>query len=294
MIEGEIGDIRFRRIVETEGPEFEARLLLPDATPERLARHLHWLRPRFLDPATGKFVMAVQSYLLRTRRHTILVDGCVGNDKDRRFHPPWAFRRGTAFLDGLRAAGVRPEDVDYVMCTHLHADHVGWNTRLVGGLWVPTFPNARYLFAADEWRYWEALDRKGAKYSDGCIRDSVLPVIEAGQAVIVANDYALDDEVRLEPWPGHTPGHVGIRLESRGAEAILCGDVMHTPVQCAEPGWSAVGCADKALSAQTRAAFLDRYCETATLVMTAHFPGPSVGHVRPAGGAYRFAFAGRG
>ena len=293
MIEGQIGDIRFRRIVETEEPAFDAQFLLPDATPERLARHLDWLQPRFLDPATNKFVMAVQSYLVRTRHHTILIDTCVGNNKERRFHAPWAFCTGTTYLDRLAAAGLQPDDIDYVMCTHLHADHVGWNTRLIDGRWVPTFPKATYLFAEDEWRYWEGLNKKGKKYSDGCIDDSVLPVVEAGQAVIVASDYALDDEIWLEPSPGHTPGHVSIRLASQGAAAVMCGDVMHTPVQCAQPDWGAVGCADKALSARTRADFLDCYCETATLVMTAHFPTPSIGHIRRDQAAFRFAFADR-
>lgn len=285
---GTVGGIVWHRVVEAEGPEFAPGFLLPDASPEALAPHRGWLEPRFLDPVSGKLVLAVQSYLLRTSRHVVLVDSCVGNGKERRFHAPWSRRASPEWLDRLAALGAAPEDVDFVLCTHLHADHVGWNTRLVDGRWTPTFPNARYVFARTELEYWLALNERGKKYSDGCIDDSVLPVIEAGQAEIVADDHALDDEIRLRPSPGHTPGHVCIELASGGRRAVLSGDVCHTPLQCREPGWSAVGCADRAQSAATRRAFLDAHCETDVLVMTAHFPSPSTGYVRRMGEAFDF------
>ena len=287
---GTLGGIEWRRIVESEEPDFDVFFLLPDANEESLAPHRGWLEPRFLDPASDKLVMAMQSYLLRTRHHTVLVDACVGNDKERRFHAPWAHRRSTRWLDNLAAAGLAPENIDFVMCTHLHADHVGWNTRLAGGRWVPTFPNARYVFARTEYEHWIALNEGGKKYSDGCIDDSVLPVVEAGQAEIVADDYEFDDDIRFAPTPGHTPGHVAIELESQGARAVLSGDVCHTPLQCREPGWSAIGCSDRAQSAATRRAFLERHADTDTLVMTAHFPAPSVGFVRARGDAFDFSY----
>ena len=287
---GRIGDIAFHRIVESEEPDFEIGFLLPDATPERLAPHRAWLEPRFLDPGSNRAVMAMQSYLLRTPRRTVLVDTCVGNRKERRFHAPWAHRTSPRYLDGLAAAGLAPSDIDVVMCTHLHADHVGWNTRLEGGRWVPTFPNARYLFARTEYEHWIELNKGGKKYSDGCIDDSVLPVVEAGQAEIVADDHELDDRIRLLLTPGHTPGHVAIELASRGARAVLSGDICHTPLQCREPGWSAVGCTDRAQSAATRRAFLERHADTDTLVMTAHFPSPSVGFVRARGEAFDWVY----
>jgi glyoxylase-like metal-dependent hydrolase (beta-lactamase superfamily II) len=285
-----IGDIRVDRVIEHEGPDFVATKLLADATPAALDPHRHWLEPRFLDPTTQQFVLAMQTYVLRTARHTILVDTCVGNDKHRRFHAPWNQRTDPTWLDNLAAAGVRLEEVDFVMCTHLHPDHVGWNTRLVDGRWVPTFPNARYVFARAEFEYWEALNRKGAKYSDGCIGDSVLPVVEAGRSLLVDADYQFDDALWFEPTHGHTPGHIAIRLASKGASAVLSGDVIHSPVQCAHPEWSAVGCFDKELSRVTRRAFLERCCESDTLVMTAHFPSPSVGYVERAGNAFSFRF----
>jgi glyoxylase-like metal-dependent hydrolase (beta-lactamase superfamily II) len=287
---GNIGDIAWHRIVETERPEFDIGFLLPDATPAALAPHRGWLEPRFLEPGTDLLVMATQSYVLCARHQVILVDSCVGNDKERRFHKPWSGRTATRYLDSLAAIGLAPADIDFVMCTHLHADHVGWNTRLVDGRWVPTFPNARYVFARTEFDYWTELNKKGKKYSDGCIDDSVLPVVAAGQADIVADDYAFNDEIGFAPTPGHTPGHVSIRIQSAGASAVLSGDVVHSPVQCREPGWSAVGCTDRAQSATTRRDFLDRYCDTDTLVMTGHFPSPSVGHVRRRGEAFDFSF----
>jgi glyoxylase-like metal-dependent hydrolase (beta-lactamase superfamily II) len=288
---GKIGDIAWHRIVETEGPEFDAGFLIPEATPEALAPYRDWLEPRFLDPATGKFVMATQSYVLRTRHHVILIDSCVGNDKERRFHAPWSGRGGTRYLDSLAEVGLMPEDIDFVMCTHLHADHVGWNTRLIDGRWVPTFANARYLFAKTEFDHWTELNKKGKKYSDGCIDDSVLPVVEAGQADIVADDYAFDDDISFSLTPGHTPGHVSIAVRSGDQRAVLSGDVVHTVLQCREPGWSAVGCTDRALSAVTRRDFLERHCETDTLILTGHFPSPSTGHVRRLGDAFEFDFS---
>ena len=287
---GSVGGIEWHRIIESEEPDFDIRFLLPDADDESLAPHRAWLEPRFLDPATGKVVMAMQSYVLRTRHRTILVDACVGNRKERRFHKPWAHRTQTRYLDNLAAMGLSPEDIDFVMCTHLHADHVGWNTRLAGGRWVPTFPNARYLFARTEYEHWIAVNKGGKKYSDGCIDDSVLPVVEAGLAETVADDYEFDDEIGFALTPGHTPGHVAIELDSRGERAVLSGDICHTPLQCREPGWSAVGCSDRAQSAATRRAFLESHCDTATLVMTAHFPSPSVGFVRPRGEAFDWVY----
>ncbi len=285
-----VGDIAVSRIVEIEGPAFEPTWLLPDATDEALAPHREWLEPWALDPATGQLIVTIQSYLLKTRHHTILIDTCVGNDKERRMLKTWNMRSDDGYLAGLAARGVQPEDVDFVMCTHLHVDHVGWNTRLVDGRWVPTFANAKYVFAREEWAYWEEINKGGKKHSDGSIDDSVLPVIEAGQAVLVDSDHVLDDEIRLEPSPGHTPGHVSVRLASNGARAVMSGDVIHHPVQCAHPEWSGMGCVDKELSRRTRRALLERVCESGELLMTAHFPSPSMGRIVPEGGAFRIRY----
>ncbi len=287
-----LGDIAFARIVEREEPAFVAAWLLPDATPEGLAPHRHWLEPDALDPASGLLILPIQSYVVRAPRHNILIDACLGEGKTCRWHLPWQRMRGLRFLADLAALGLGPEDIDYVLCTHLHGDHVGWNTRLVDGRWAPTFPRARYVIARRELEHWEDHNR-GASAEDyeECIDESVLPVVAAGQALLVDTDHAIDDAVTLAPLPGHTPGHFGVRLRSGGAEAIMIGDLMHSPVQCAEPGWSASSDADPVLARRVRRRFLDDHAETNRLVLTAHFPSPSIGHIRRLGTAFRFHYA---
>lgn len=283
MEQRRIGDIRIQRILEQEEPFIPVGEMFPDAGAEAIAPHRSWLEPWALCPDSGRLILPVQSYLLQTSRHTILIDTCVGNHKSNRFFEPWYNRRDDAWLQRLAAAGVGPEDVDFVLCTHLHLDHCGWHTQLVDGRWRPTFPNARYLFAREEFE-----DRQAR--ADSTFVENVLPVMEAGQGVIVAMDHALDDEVWLVPTPGHTPGHVSIHLASKGQNAVMMGDVMHSPVQCAEPGWHAVSDEDPVLARATRRHFLNQHAETDTLILTAHFPSPSVGHVVASGDAFRFDF----
>ena len=290
MLCGTIGDITWHRIIESEGPEFEIGFLLPDASPKEIKAHRHWMEPHFLEPGTNRLIMTTQSYLLRTPTYTILVDSCVGNHKERRFYPPWSGMSGNRYLKNLSSIGVSAEEIDFVMCTHLHADHVGWNTQLINGRWVPTFPNAQYIFAETEFNYWSEINKKGKKYSDGCIDDSVLPVVEAGQAEIVSDTYNFNNQIWFEPTPGHTPGHVSLKIKSNGENGVISGDIVHTPIQCREPNWSAVGCSDRAQSASTRKTFLDQYCDTDTLVLTSHFPSPSVGYVVGHGKAFDFDF----
>jgi glyoxylase-like metal-dependent hydrolase (beta-lactamase superfamily II) len=286
-----LGGIDIARIVEREEPAFVASRLLPDATPEALAPHRHWLEPNALDPATGLLILPIQSYLVRTSRHVILVDACLGEGKSCRWHPPWHRMKNLPYLDDLARLGVAPSDVDFVLCTHLHGDHVGWNTRLVDGRWVPTFPNAKYAIARRELDHWNGHNRGAAPddYQE-CIDESVLPVVAAGQALLVDGDFAFDDEAWIEPLPGHTPGHMGLRLRSGGAEAVMIGDLMHSPVQCAEPEWSASSDFDPAQARSVRRRFLETHADTPTHVLTAHFPSPSVGFIRRAGRAFRFEY----
>jgi glyoxylase-like metal-dependent hydrolase (beta-lactamase superfamily II) len=284
-----IGDIRIDRVIESEGPDFVAHELIPDATPEALAPHKDWLDPLYVDFASMKLVMAMQTYVVRHGQNVILVDTCVGNHKARRFHAPWNQRTSMAWLDNLAACGVRPEDVTHVMCTHLHIDHVGWNTQLIDGRWVPTFPNARYVFAQTEWDYFNGLYQKhGAKVGDGSFADSVLPVVEAGRADLVKSDFALDSGLWIEPYPGHTPGHIAINVQSNGKKGLLTGDIIHSPIQCLHPEWSTSGCADKVLAAKSRRALLEQLAGTDTLMMTAHFASPSAGFIESDGAAFRY------
>ena len=191
------------------------------------------MKPHAMDPETGNLTLIMQAYLVRTRHHNILVDTCVGDQKPRPSRANWHMQSRGTVPANLAAAGIHPEQIDYVFCTHMHVDHVGWNTRLHDGRWVPMFPNAKYIFSKQEWHFWEALPRDERTAH---IVDSVLPIVEAGQAVLVEHDYALNDEVWLEPTPGHTPDHVSVRLASNGAQAVITGDMIHSPVQCLEPG----------------------------------------------------------
>jgi glyoxylase-like metal-dependent hydrolase (beta-lactamase superfamily II) len=268
----QLGDITINRILELEAPLATPLEFFDEAVPEAVAPHRHWLEPKALDPVSGKMILPVQSYLVRTRHHTILIDTCVGCRKTYDGTPEWQDRRDETWLDNLAAAGVGPGDIDYVFCTHLHVDHCGWNTRLVDGRWVPTFPNARYILARDEYAASEADDTL-------VFRENVLPIMEAKQAVLVDTDYALDDDVWLVPTPGHTAGHVAVNISSQGKNAIMTGDLMHNPIQLAHPEWSPNFDFDGTASAVTRKTFLDMHCETDTLILTAHFPSPSVGRV---------------
>ena len=283
----QIGNLRVMRVLETI-THFKRQTFFPETTDADWAPHRHWLEPDALDPATDEMPFPMQSYVVRTSHHTILIDSCIGNDKERPTRPPWHLKSDDTYMRALAAHGLAPEDIDFVMCTHMHSDHIGWNTRLESGRWVPTFPNARYIFSEKELATWRDVDREG--FSRTPYEDSVLPIVEAGRAELVSNDYALDDEVWLEPTPGHTPDHVAIALQSVGASAIMCGDLMHSPVQCLHPEWVPWPDWDVALARQTRRAFLERYCETDTLVCTAHFPLPSAGRIVRAGDAFRFKY----
>ena len=272
-----LGEVTVTRVIEIDRSSFPTASMLPDSTAEAIGRHRDWLTP-FWDDRTNDLGSRIGAYIVRTPRSTVLIDTGVGNDKRRDGSPVWHLRRGS-FLDDLAAAGVTPEQVDVVLCTHLHVDHVGWNTRLVDGRWVPTFARAKYLFAGEEWEFWR-------HEKDACIADSVMPVIEAGQAVLVQSDYKVDPWLSFEPSPGHTPGHVCVRLQTRAGEAVFSGDLMHRTVQVAEPQWSSRFCHDPAQARETRRAFVERHADTGVLVLAAHFPRP--GFIVHEGGGCRF------
>ncbi len=224
-----IGDITITRIEEQMGPGFPANGLLPDWDPAILAEHGGWLAPNYYQPESGRFVSSIHSWVIKTKHHTILVDTCCGNGKNRpgsdRFH-----MLNTPYLQRLAAAGVQSEDVDYVLCTHLHVDHVGWNTQLLDGRWVPTFPNARYVMSKTERDHWDPSLNPSLKAGQAEIfTDSVLPVIAAGQAMVVAMTDQIGDGLLIAPAPGHAPGHIMLRLLAGGQEGIFIGDVMHHP-----------------------------------------------------------------
>jgi glyoxylase-like metal-dependent hydrolase (beta-lactamase superfamily II) len=286
-----IGEFTVSRVMEYEGPIFDPEFLFPDADAATIAANADWLMPSFIDPDSGRLIMSFHSYVVRTPRHTIVVDTCLGNDKHRPGREFWHMRQGS-YLQDLAAMGVAPEDVDFVMCTHLHVDHVGWNTRLVDGRWMPTFPNARYVFARTELEHWQdvAAADPGEPINHGSYQDSVLPVVEAGQAVLVENDHQIEDGIWLEGAPGHTPGNVMVRLRSGGDDAVLTGDTIQHPVQLARPDWSSRFCDDLELSRKSRTALIEGAADTATLVLTGHFPDPVAGHIIRSGDGFRFRY----
>lgn len=240
------------------------------------------------DRADNLLVMSFHSFIVRSVRWTILVDSCVGNDKPRPRNPHWHRRHGS-YLGDLAALGLTPDDIDIVMCTHLHADHVGWNTRLHNGAWVPTFPNARYLFGKKEVEHWrQVLARSTAEeINHGSWADSVEPIFQAGQAELVAEDQEVHEGVQLMPAPGHTPGNVIVRLEERGERAYLTGDVIHHPVQVEHPEWSTCFCSDPQLSAQTRLATLTAVADQDAWLLPAHFPTPTATKIRHTDSGFR-------
>jgi glyoxylase-like metal-dependent hydrolase (beta-lactamase superfamily II) len=258
--------------------------MLPESTAEAVARHHGWLKPDFFDEATGDLGSRIQSFIVRMPGRTILIDTGVGNDKERHESPLWNQRR-SPWLQDLAAAGVTIEQVDTVVCTHLHVDHVGWNTRLDGHRWVPTFPRARYVIHGEEWQFWK-WERAQGREASGCIADSVLPVVEAGRVALVGDRYEIAPGLRFEPTPGHTPGHVAVRLTTRGGEAVFAGDLMHRTVQVAEPQWNSRFCHDGEQAYKTRREFVERHADSGVLVLPAHFPRP--GYVVREDGGFRF------
>lgn len=267
-----VGDTTIHRVIEQTLPFEPIQAFLPTLSDEVLAANRAWMEPGDLDPATGKLILCIQSYVVRTPHFTVLIDSCVGNDKTNPRFPAWNQRQDPTWLAALAAAGVAPEQIDYVMCTHMHVDHVGWNTRLVGGRWVPTFPNAKYVFARREYDHWAALH---AKAPVPVYAESVLPVIEAGMAELVGDTHAIGDHLRLTPTPGHTPGHVAVELGRGRTAAVFTGDLIHSRLQARHPELSMRADADPVQSAATRRRFLEQHCDAGTLCCTSHFPSPS-------------------
>jgi glyoxylase-like metal-dependent hydrolase (beta-lactamase superfamily II) len=250
---------------------------------------MSWLAPHFYDLKAKTYVRAIQGFLVRTPRHTVLIDACVGNDKPRPSTPMW-HDMTSDWLDKLARAGARPEDIDIVLCTHLHADHVGWNTQLVGGRWVPTFPNARYVFHKDEVTHWSThgYHVTGPGTGDGFYEDSVLPVIAAGRADLVGNDFAVDDAFTILPTPGHSPGHFCVEVRAGGQRAIVSGDVVHHPIQMAHPEWNSRYCLDPSLSRDTRRHFIETHADVDVTILAAHFATPTAGRIMSNGSRCKF------
>jgi glyoxylase-like metal-dependent hydrolase (beta-lactamase superfamily II) len=272
-----LGDITIHRVVELQGAFFPALEFFPTLTPALLEANLDWLKPAYLDDA-GKLILCIQSYIVRTPHHNILIDSCVGNHKPRPARPAWHMRVSDQYEKNLAATGLGVADIDYVMCTHLHVDHVGWNTRLDNGRWVPTFPKAKYLFADRELAFWTERE-KADPSRHPWITDSVLPIVAANRAETIRSDHVLDELVRLIPTPGHSIDHFAVHVGKPGQDALIAGDMIHSPLQARYPELGMFADYDSAEGGRTRRKVLERFCGSATLLCTVHFPEPSMGRI---------------
>jgi glyoxylase-like metal-dependent hydrolase (beta-lactamase superfamily II) len=282
------GEVTVSTIIEREGPQRRTEELFPTSVREVAVRHFREMEPFVYLPASGRIYNTYQSFVVRTPDLTIMIDTCVGENKLRepQFHAypkkPW--------LDNLAADGLKPGDFDVVFNTHMHVDHVGWNTRLVEGRWVPNFINADYMFGREEYRYWERKVAEGWERPCRIWTDSCLPLHTAGRAKMIETDFVFRDDVWLTPSPGHTPGHYCVNVRAGRQRIVFVGDLMHHPIQCREPSWSTCFCEDPVLAAQTRRAFFEEVADTDVIVVPEHFAFPTAGRIRRLGDAFRYEF----
>jgi glyoxylase-like metal-dependent hydrolase (beta-lactamase superfamily II) len=279
-----LGNVEVFKVVELQGRFGAPGTMVPDCDPEVWRENREWLVPDFWDPDSDSVVAAVQTWVLRSEGRTVLVDTGVGNGRERPGAPHFA-GWDTDFLDRLARAGVRPEDVDVVVNTHLHGDHVGWNTVEHDGAWVPTFPNATYLIPAADHAFYgpDGAARTAGDNHRFVFADSVEPVLRSGRAVLWDGTHRIDGNLVLESAPGHTPGSSVLRLASGGDRAVFVGDLVHSPVQLLEPSCSSGLCQDPRRSAASRRRVLERAADERELVIPAHFAGSGVAEVHREG-----------
>jgi glyoxylase-like metal-dependent hydrolase (beta-lactamase superfamily II) len=278
-----VGDVEIARIVEVYGFEDNISMLLKDETAAFVQRFA-WLRPHFATPE-GLMKISFQAFVLRSRGKHVMIDTCIGADRKREYDVFCNIK--TTFLQDLAAAGFPPESINAVLCTHLHFDHVGWNTQLVDGRWIPTFPQARYLFGKQEFEHWVHLRNTGGYHDFEHLHDAIDPIVAAGLADYITPDHQVTDDVSLFPTPGHTPGHVSVLIRSRGEEAVITGDMMHHPIQLVDPLRQGNFDMDKEQGAQTRQAFVDRFGNSKVLIIGSHFADPTAGWIVRDGRGWR-------
>jgi glyoxylase-like metal-dependent hydrolase (beta-lactamase superfamily II) len=275
----QIGDVTITQFIELDtlgGTAF----LLPQATPDAV-RGIEWLRPQFADEK-GRLRMTINAFLVETPSRRIIVDSGLGNDKQNRTQPAWNGRKGP-FLHDLAAAGCPPGTIDTVFCTHLHVDHVGWNTIFSNGRWIPTFPNARHLLGRFEFDYWKDVREPSAAV---VFDDSVRPVADAGLVDLIDPGHDVCSELSVISTPGHSPGHLSIHVRSRGEEALFIGDVAHHPCQFARVDWCSTVDSEPGQAMRTRHDLFSRFAGTPARILGGHFTGGTI--VRD-GDAFRLA-----
>ncbi|HEY1707645.1 MAG TPA: MBL fold metallo-hydrolase [Rhizomicrobium sp.] len=280
MLSWQVGRVKITRIVEMDLPVPLAAIR--QATPAEL-RKSAWLYPHFVSEDDAILKLSIHALLVEAPGLKLVVDTCIGNDRPREI--TGGLPLATPFLQHLGEAGWSRDSVDCVVCTHLHTDHVGWNTMLEDGKWVPTFPKARYLIGRQEYEFWRTYDDEEQQ---AMLSDSVKPVFDAGLVELVELDHVISPELRLIPSIGHTPGHVSVSIESDGARAVITGDMIHHPCQMAHPGWS-FSDDDREAAVRTRARLFAEWSDRPVLVLGTHFPAPTAGHIVRDGAAFRFA-----
>ena len=284
-----VGDATVHRIEETNLPTYPVKQVFSKITDAQLESYMPWLAPHHYDPKSGCILLSVHSWLLRIGGQTILIDACCGNQKDKPGRSFWHMLN-QPYLARLAAVGVKPEDVDVVMCTHLHHDHVGWNTMNRDGKWVPTFPNARYVFSKPDVDYFSKIDAdpKEGPAELGTFRECVVPILEHGKADLVGCEpHRLNDFIEIDSAPGHSPGHVFFKLESRGQRAAFIGDVWHHILQVLHPDWNFTKNSDAAQAVVSRRKVLEHCAATDSLVFPGHVGLPFAGRVEKTGSGYR-------
>jgi glyoxylase-like metal-dependent hydrolase (beta-lactamase superfamily II) len=284
MNQWNIGDVKISRVIESE-VQWDGTMLLPNATADAVKKERDWLHPAFSDEE-GRLRLSIHALVLESLGKRIVVDTCIGNDKVRS-NPEWN-KLQLPFLQDLQKLGYSRESIDNVVCTHLHIDHVGWNTMLKNDKWVATFPNARYLIGGTEWDFFS---RQEDEFFKSPVDDSVRPLFAEGRADLVDEKRKITDEVWLESTPGHTPGHFAVRISSKGQDAVITGDLMHHPIQCRYPEWDDNFDVDLRQAKNTRRAFCERYADTGILVLGTHFPTPSAGKIVKKDDSFRFVLA---
>lgn len=291
----QFGSIEVHKLTEIENLALEADWLFPGIARKVVDEHRHWLGPHLVQPGSCRLFMSFHSYVIRTPTLNILVDTCNGNHKQRPSMPDWHML-DLPYLHRLALIGLKPDDIDIVMCTHLHTDHVGWNTRLEDGRWVPTFPRARYVMSRTEYRFFEELHNSGPEQpvNRGSFTDSVLPIVESGQALLLDADDMIDErltgEITLESAAGHSPAGLNLLLTGGKRRACFCGDVIHHAIQCSVPELSNLADHNREQAIATRRHLLERAADEGLIIMSGHFPEPTIGQAIRHGENFRFQF----